>query len=520
MKKLAITSILVMSITCNVQAQEMVMDSINRDKFTGIHQAGDMGQFVYIPYFTTNKSDKKNFAIRLLNAQTFSEEQNLRFELPGTYSLMASAYNGNSYLLYFYNETGKEDIFVTTNGENIVKKKTSKHTGVDYSLFGNVGPEDFVIVSTDNKGNYSARKVGIDLENKWERKSSSPSGIDRQIVSIRNNMGRLEVVRKDSKSGNKYEFSTHHIQMDSGEDIAQNVFKHGDEKLYPTFFSEKDGMNFTGGYYYTDGVYSKQPLGVFFAVISPEGTIEQIAQVPYSQVIEDLKNTVGPEIARENTAIIFTNGYMAHETQQFVMAGQVMTRQDGENISTINFDDFISIKFSIEHQSYKGASSTKYDGSQIELKGNLSNTNSLDLGIWMNSLSLLPFSHFVNMPGNPVIAYKDYGKDGQVNICFRLLGAKNDTTSPECVMLFRERQNFEPYLFSGKLTEKPVQYFGIIPSEHDFGNVTTYELTKNLLLIARTPLPRLDKFMRPLTPEEMGQEDPNQDKPDQTEQPK
>ncbi len=519
MKKWMIASFLLSGFAGTTQAQEMVIDSINRSKFTGVHQGGDMGQFIYVPYFNTNKSDKKNFIIRQLSAQNFNEEKPLRFELPNNYVLKGSAYNGSFYLLHFYNDAAKEEVLLLTNGDNIVKKKTHKSTDETYYLFAGSSPEDFIVVSTDKKGNYKVKQVGADLESKWEKKFAAPTGTDRQFISISNSMGRMEIIRKDNKAGNKYEFSAHALQMDNGEDIAQNVFEKDKNKLYPTFFSEKEGMKFTGGYYFSEGGYSGQPLGVFFAVISPDGRMEQIAQVPYSQVIEDLKNTVGAQISNQNTSIIFTGGYIAHETQQFIMGGQVITRQDGENNTTINFGDFVSVKFSVENQSFKGAASTAYDGSSIVIKGNHAKTNTLDLGMWMNNSSLIPFSHFMNTPGMPIIAYKDFGKEGQVNICFRPLGIKNDTTRPECMMLYRERVQPEPYIFSGNIMERPVQYVGIIPSVHDIGNVATYELTNNLLLLVKTPLPHLDKLMRPASPDEMGHHEPNHEEPPAPEQP-
>lgn len=508
MKKWMIASFLYLGFVLNIQAQEMVIDSVNRSKFTGVHQGGDMGQFIYIPYFTTNKADKKNFVIRQLDANNFNEESPLRFELPNDYILKGSAFTGTFYLLHFYSNAAKEDVLLLTSGENIIKKKPFKSTDENYYLFASSLPEDFIIVSTDKKGNYKVKQVGKDLENKWEKKFSAPQGTDRQLISIRNNSGRIEIIRKDNKSGNKYEFSMHILQVDNGEDMAQNVLEKDNTKLYPTFLSEKEGIHIAGGYYFAEGTYSEQPLGVFFAVISPDGRLEQIAQVPYSQIIEDLKNSVGAQLSNKNTSIIFTGGSIAHETQQYIMGGQVVTRLDDENKTTINFGDFVAIKFRIENQSFKGAVSTKYDGWNIDIKGNVEKTNVLDMGMWLSNSSLLPISHFMNTPGTPIMAYKDFGKEGQVNICFRPLGIKNDTTRPECMILYRERVKHEPYTYSGNTIEKPVKYEGIIPSVHDMGNIGTYELTNNLLLLAKTPLPRMDNLMRPATPEEMGQTEP------------
>lgn len=501
MKKWMIASFLFLSFNFQPWAQEFMLDSVNRANFTGVHQSGEMGQFIYIPYFTTDKTAKRNFIIRQLNGQTFTEEQVLRFELPPTYILKASAFNGSAYLLHFYDEAKKEDILISTTGDNINKKKNLKSSGETYFMFSGMTPEDFILIAAGNKGDYKVQKIGIDLESIWEKKFTAPSGIKRQIVGISNKMGNLEIIRKDNRPGNKYEFSMHYIQLDSGEDIAQVPLTKDNTQLYPTFFAEKEGMNFIGGYYYADGIYNGKPLGLFLALTTPDGNIERITKVPYSLVIEDLKSTVGAGLSKENTTIIFTDGIMSHETQSFVLAGQVITRQNNENNTTISFDDFIAVKFSMEQEEYKGAVSTPYKNSQITINDLPATVNTLDLSMWMNHTSLIPFSHFLNMHGAPVMAYRTIEEGGLSNLCFRPLGVKNDTTKPECTMLYREPQKTEPYKYTGNLVTKPVSSQAIIPSAHDIGNIGTYALNNNILLISKTPLPRLDRLMRPVMPE-------------------
>jgi hypothetical protein len=502
MKNWLIIPLLLFTAIYSTRAQEMVIDSVDNGKFIGVQQGGEMGQFLYIPYFSTNKTDKNNFIIRQLNSQTFTEDQIIRLELPVSYVLKASAFNGSSYLLCFYDESRKEDVFISTTGSNINKKKTVKSTGSQYTLLSGNSPEDFVIVSVTDKGDYHVENTGLDLTAKWKKSFSAPSGVNRQVIHIRNNMGRLEVLRKDSKSNNKFEFSGHYLQLDSGEDMAQTSFSNEEHKLYPTFFSEKEGMNFAGGYYFRDGIYSEQPDGVFFSQLTPQGTIEHLVTVPYSQVIEDLKNTVGSKITKENTIVLFTSGYLSHETQNFIMAGQVLTKQQKENNSIIEAGDFVTVKFAMEKE-YRGATYTPSENMNVTIKGDLSKTNMLDLGAWMANSSLLPFSHFVNMPGHPVVAYKKYEKGGISSLCFRTLGVKNDTTRPECMTLHREPTEPLQVTFRGYLSARPVLYRGIIPSAHDFGSIGTYELNKNLLLLTKTPLPRLDMLMKPIMPEDV-----------------
>ncbi|HEY9177300.1 MAG TPA: hypothetical protein VIN07_06395, partial [Flavipsychrobacter sp.] len=251
---------------------------------------------------------------------------------------------------------------------------------------------------------------------------------------------------------------------------------------------------------FTDGIYSANPVGVFFALVTPDGNIERLTTVPYSQVIEDLKNTVGAKLSDNNSTIIFTGGFMAHEIQSFVIVGQLISRQNKDNTATITFGDFVSLKFSME-QKYKGAVSTSYEGSQLVINNISPSTNTIDLGMWLNNASLLPYSHLVNAPGMPIMAYRKYEKGGEANLCFKPLGVKNDTTQPECIMLYRFPQTPAPYEFTGTLAVKPLLYSAIIPSAHDMNNIATYQLNDNTLLLTKMAIPKLDNIMVPIMPE-------------------
>jgi len=460
-----------------------------------------MAHYMYVPYFSTNKADKHNFVIKQVNNSNLQEERVTRLELPDTYVLKNSASNGEGYFLCFYDEIKKEDVFITVFNGNIVKKKSSKNSGNIYIPIGAMGSQNFVIVTINSKGNYNIEMLDMEQETKWKKTFSAPSGTSWDIVSVKAKMEGPEIIRKENKSDGKYAFTIHKIQTDNGNEIVQNTIGTDELSAYPTFFSEKDGMGFTGGFYYKNGVYANQPDGVFFAMMMPDGSLNQVVTVPYSQVVEDIKSSLGEKYASGNTAIIFSGGIMAHETQSYIMTGQVITKENKDVGCSIQTGDFVTVKFSF-NQKYKGATVVKIPEQTISLTGDVSKTNIVDLGVWLKNASLLNFRYFLSTPGNPIIGYTTKQKDDMVSLCFKNVGLKSDTTQPVCLPVKRLPETTATYKFSGiTVPLYPIANHSIFTHPHEFMNVSVYELDKNTLFVRKMPLPPLEKIQIRVEPE-------------------
>src|SRR5690606_15687744 len=144
-----------------------------------------------------------------------------------------------------------------------------------------------------NKGAYTVEKIDTELKQKWEKSFSPPSGATWDIVSVKNSMEGLEIIRREKSPDGKYSFSLHALQREEGIDIAQNKITTEQIAPYPTFITSRDGMHITGGYYFKEGTYSPRPDGVFIGNMSPAGTLNEVATIPFSQVVEALKSTLG-----------------------------------------------------------------------------------------------------------------------------------------------------------------------------------------------------------------------------------
>lgn len=503
----------------NVSAQEHIVPDFDRNKFKGVVAGAGMEKFLYIPYF--NKVDKgnANFTIARLNYQDLSEEEITTIEIPATYSLTASGYSAGYYLLIFYDKDKDEDIYITVSNNNINQKKTVKHKNDNKHILNTNIPEGFVVITIEKKGGYIIEKIGYDLEVSWEKEYAPESGESWSILSIKPFMEDLEIIRKEKKSGNRYLFTQHLIPTTGGEDSRKFTINTNEVKGYPTFYSSNEGMSFVGGYYYKDGAYTDKPDGLFFAVPSPDGELEQLAKVPYSQVLEDLKSTVGSKLLSPNTTILFTDGIMSHETQSLIMSGIVLTIDKKDNGCKVQTGDVVTVQFSIE-RGYKSANVVEIEDYSFELKGDCSETNILDLGSWMYKSQMLPFQGYLKMPGAPLLSYIKHGDNNILELCIKNAALAVDTGKEMCVIVAEAPIETESRTFNGLNTlPKKSHKHGLISSNEDFNSIIKYEIS-DLLKFQRISFPDLEKLRvhippempeepEPIEEEEIMEEEPN-----------
>lgn len=492
-------------------SQEVLIDSINQKSFTGIYKFGDMGQFTIIPYFSTNKARKKNFIIKQVNSEILNEENSTELELPGDYSLKCITFNGMGYLLVMTDGAGKEDIMMSVGEGNVLKKKSWKHVeGRKYISIPTMG-EDYPLMVIDKNGDYYIESFSKELESKWKKTFNAPKGVSYDIISTRTGMDGLEILRKENRQGGKYSFVTEVVRTHDGE-IAHTVSINNDSvKAYPCFSAEKDGLKIDGGYFYRDGVYTGKPDGVYIAQLQSDGTVYQLLTVPYSQVVEDVKKTLGETMTNPNSTVIFTTGMVSHETQEYVMTGQVINKKQLENGAEISMKEFVTIRFSFEGQ-YTGAIVTKNDGRTINLTGDVSKVNINDLGVWVKNAGLLQLKSYAFLPAStPVVMYYDYdgGGNGE-NICFKnTVTPVKDTIPPICMPLKNIIKKDKKYAFAGIASPQyPVHEYGHIPHSVNHSAAYFYEFEGSIFRISKKEYPILEQIRN--MPEPPHHEEPKQ----------
>lgn len=515
-RQLLISSVLLLTFF-NVLGQETIVPGINASKFNGVSLCGHPEQYLYIPAFIKAGDDKKNFSLSNLEPNTLMEENKAMLELPTGYQLLSASFSGANHILFFYDESKKEDVILSVTGENVNKKKTIKHNGDSYIALNSEIPEYFIYVTIDKKGNYEIKKVDLNLETIAEKSYSAPSGTNWDIISVNTGEQGIKITRKESKSDNKYAFAIHTIDPNELSDIDQQTLGNEDIAAYPTFFKSNEGMNYSGGYYYNDGKYTGKPDGVYFAMLSPDGRMEQTAKVPFSQVIEDIKTSEGEKLVKANTSITFVDGFMSPENQSFVLIGQLFTRNDNEGGSKITMGGIVTVNFS-EEMKYMFATATDIESYSIELKGNLKEVNNLDLGVWLNNASLLPYKFRVNRPGYPLVAYQSITADNMVNLCFVTIGVKGKHPESLCSIINREPIKKNAYSFNGiKAAQYPAHTYGILRGMHEAPTTLYYQLNNDMLVFYPKPFPPLEDISVNFEPDMVSLHPINEEQPDEQE---
>ncbi len=477
----------------NANAQEGIIDSIKKSSYTGMYQSGEMNEILYLPYFTTNKQNKKNFTISQINTESLQEENVINVELPESYELKTSTFNGAAYILHFYDNSKKEDVLITTELDGNIKGKAQLKGSSQVVLLGGNSPEGFIAIQINKRNGYKVSMFDMDIKPKWE-KSFKPSSGNWDVVGINANIERIMVVRKESSSGNKYVFTTHAIQPEMGETVSESRLQSDEIAPYPTFFTTNEGISISGGVYYNGGMYNESnPDGVFMSMLAPDGGVEQIMKVPYSQVIEDLKNTVGDNLTKRNSGIAFTSGVFSHELQQYIMVGEIFEISKNERVGgTVTLKDIVLVSFDFELK-YKGSRSIALKNKMINLKGDLSKTNKIDIGTWLSRSSITRFKYFYGHSAN-AIAYTN-NPDGADKLCYKSTYVDSiDGPCFEITQMIKGNQN--TFMFDAdEPLKKPVFNYGVLPSAMNVETVTTFEYDGNLLFLRKITAPPLEDFM-------------------------
>lgn len=493
MKKTALGLLLLLGINNNIYSQEYVVDSIDRKKYTGVHTTGDMGQIVNIPYFSTNKSSKQNFIIRQLRGDNLLEEGAIRLEVPATYTFKCLAYNMQNYLLVFADDSKKEDILMTVAGGNVLKKKTVKQTGNSYYNANNMGEYNVLFV-VDKKGNYYLEAFDAELNSKWKKEYTAPKGVTYDILSAEYKMSNVELLRKETSDNGKYVVKTVRLQCHNGQEVAAFAINNDTVKAYPVLFEEHEGMNYNAGYFYKNGIYTDKPDGVYLASLQSDGNIYQMYTVPYSRIVEDVKETLGNKLMDNNSTLVFMAVKVSHESQEYYVSGQMINRKIVDGGAEITMGDFVTLKFDFENQ-YKGAFATKNEGWKIKLTGDVTKVNMVDLGRWLADAGIMQFKSYGFLPAAyPIISYVNKDKNnGMGQLCYVNV-VKPEKELPElCVPITEHPTEERTYEFKGiSAPAYPVLTDYISFHPHMITAIYTYELHDGVLRIRRKEMPNLE----------------------------
>lgn len=495
-KSIGIAMLLLTAISA--YSQEIVIDSINTNNFNGFYRSGPAGEMLSIPYFKSNQKSGQNFVIKSVNTMDLNEIPPVLLELPQSYNLVSSASGMEGGLLVFYDKAENNYALLIIKENNVVKKKTIKASGNSIKAINGQAPETYVIIEIGKKGDYTLYTYNNQLEEINKKSYSPASGTTWKIVSMETNMEGLQILRKETAKDGKYTFKMIGIATEGLDEAYSQALTVNNINTYPTFITENEGIAMSGGVYYRNGVDKDQnPDGLYVATMTPNGEVEQAMEVPYSQVIEDLKTELGDKLSKKHTGIILTGATISHDLQRYLLAGEVFTRTDNPNGgSTFTTEDIVILGFNFEGK-YLGAERIAVPLKKATVKGDVSGISDMDLAVWMNKSGFGSFQSFFNTPVLPSAVYLVTNTNQPNKICMQQTGTLRKELHKACMDIPLAEGNIT-YTYDYTATAAPVYNFSklnVLPNKMNMENISYYKIGDNRISILNMPAPSMEEFM-------------------------
>lgn len=489
-------------------AQEAVLPGINKANYSGMYQSGEMGEILLVPYFSKEKADNKNFFVKRVSAMSLREEETMSLELPESYKLETMGFNMGVYVFIFTDKSKKETVLMTVRESTVLSKKTIDGSA-SWKVLRTMDPQNFGLATIKKNGAYTIEVMSDQLESKW-KKTFNPEKSSWDVVSMESVMDKIVVIRRLLSDNGSYSYYVHTIQSETGENSNVTDMVGPDFQAYPTFFSTTEGITYVGGYYYKDAIMKGNPTGFFFATLTPEGNMNQVSKIPYSQILESVNKQLGEELTNQNNNIIFTMGGMSMSSPTYTIAGHVFSRQNNTSgTGVFKSKDIIAMRLN-DQMEFKKAFVVEVPEQEIQINGNISKVNDIDLAYWMNQNDFLPLKFIKQMEGVPKVAYMKKEGKAPRQLCFTpLFLSKNDTTEM-CVEASRDIENANaptsftfstPYIYN-----TPTR--GILYNNMDPNSLKAYEINNGELMIWGINLPETEPEMDELMEEEEPMGDP------------
>ena len=315
MKSIILSFILLLS-TGLLAAQEVTIEGLSARGFSGVKSIN--GEFYYTFYFG-EKTDNKGMAnfILALYDQNLKSVKNAEIEISKNSELAASAFNGQYFLFIFADLSKKKRTMVTLDKNGIIIKQNVEEdvraallTPDNYPEIHGISENEFVIVrpEKEKKFGYEIQRVDKNLNSKWTQSFFPEKGV-WSVEDSKLSGDKLILLRKEKANallGDKHTYSVQSVNLETGEAVYSTALVNEDDGAYPDFIRVDDkGVVATGGMYFKDGKYDdKNSDGLFFALISPDGTISKFSKSSWKKVKDQIKGDFSSDLVGGRTKVL------------------------------------------------------------------------------------------------------------------------------------------------------------------------------------------------------------------------
>lgn len=463
----------------NILAQEHVLDSVAKNTMPTLLTGTGMNQMSYALYEKAGGNGKMKFVTLdgFLNPVNSYE-----IDANGLGTVVTFASSEQSSLYLFFDEKKKTGKLVSfgPDGKQIGQKnyKTISSVNDDVQIFNSINPEDFVVViQTVKKAGYTIEAIDKDLNIKWSKSKS------KTMIEAKQEMDMVNIIsrNKSPQGGESYNITS--IQIESGDEVSDNVLKKEEQPLYPIFFDSKDGMTFNGGLFFKDGnPNNKTPDGIYLAQIGPDGSIAEIMTTPYSLVIEDLKGSLTEQMASGTKKMLPVGAMRKMDGSGTILLCELFSRKKTADGNTrFEVMELVAIEYDLE-QRYKSLKIINKPNKSTTISGIVAKaTDDWSVAKWMLENNFFDFKLIKDVGGQQVVAYTTIKNDEQ-NICFNNLNGSDANCSPFGNRILRGSSSNASY----NSNTKTIANVGILSSTHE--GIAVYEYKNPQVLLYTLPL--------------------------------
>ena len=326
MKKHLLTiTLLLISIINVTNAQEITIESPGARGFSGVKSIN--GEIVFTTWFgeKTETKGMANFVLKLYD-KDLKEIKSTEVEVTKFSELASSAFTGKYFLFIFVDALKKNRTMITLDASgNIIQKKSEEDvrrallTAENFPIIHVLNQDEFILLRPmkEKKFGFEIERLDKDLNSKWVKSHIPEDGILKvQDLKVTNN--KLYILREQnpSRTSDNYVYSVQSFDVATGDQLYSADLKDGTDGGAPSFIRvAENGEVATGGMYFKGSEYDdKNSDGVFFAIISPEGTITQFTKKTW----DSMKDQISGE---------FSSALLGGKTK--IMVEDVIKKKDG-----------------------------------------------------------------------------------------------------------------------------------------------------------------------------------------------
>ncbi len=505
-KQILACLVLLVAFTGILSAQEITIESPGARGFSGVKSIN--GEIVFTTWFgeKTETKGMASFVLKLYDKE-LKEIKTTEVEISKFSELASSAFTGKYFLFIFVDALKKNRTMVTLDAAgNVIQKKVEEDvrrallTEENFPIIHVLNDEEFILLRPmkEKKFGFDIERLDKDLNSKWTKSHIPEDGIWKAQDSKVSN-GKLYLLREQnpSRSSDNYVYSVQCFNVEDGEQLYSTDLTNGEDGGAPAFIRvTANGEVATGGMYFKNSKYDdKNSDGLFFAIISTDGKVNQFTKKTWDSMKDQISGEFSSALLGGKTKIMVedvikkTDGSYMVICEQFKKANNSSMTGSGagallgggsSSSSTatgpeIGFTvlDFVFFNFDASGK-LSGIEVVAKQNKEAKVSGKIASEKGLAIAQYMYGRGFFCYKELIENNGKQIIVYRN--DDGFKSKAYFLpVGAKSTEGIPSIDMDRWVSENLNKLGKFAKATGSGQYSFN-----SDSNSSDTYKLYKNI----------------------------------------